>query len=148
MNNTIKPARFEQFVTALKQTTKRQYDRSVNKDLSRQNWRDLFIRNVTAVLNEAYAESLAQLQRESFDFGEVETENGFSNTLVQALKPFDGFVEELIQYALQKHRTSCALSNFPDEHKPSEEYIDKVILQTTKDWQTFVLQVNTIVSLN
>jgi hypothetical protein len=136
---------FEQYVTQLKQSMKRLYDRSVNKDLSQQNWQDLFKRNVTSVLQQAYKDGLAQLQSVSFGADSSETENGFSKATVQALKPFDGFVDELVQYALQKHRTSCALSNFPDEHNPSQDYIAEVLQETAKDWQEFTLQVNAVV---
>lgn len=139
-------AGFSRYVMELKQTIKRQYDRNVNKDLSRQNWQDLFKRNVTAVLKQAYHDALLQLQSVSLDHEkrETETEKGFSKLAVQVLKPFDGFVDEIMQYALQKHRTSCALSNFPDEHRPGEDYIAEVVQETTRDWQIFASQVNSL----
>lgn len=127
-------ARFEQFVQQLKRTMQRQYDRSINRDLSKQQWQDLFIRNVTASLREAYAESLAQLRQLSF-------KPDTPNLSARVLKPFDDLIDEFVQYALQKHRTSCALSNFPDEHKPSPDYIADVLTQTNRDWQTFAEQV-------
>ena len=144
-DNTASLADFEQYVTGLKQVVKRQYDRSVNKDLSQQNWQNLFKRNVTSVLKQTYKDALTQLQSMYFAPEGVEIENRFSKLAVQALKPFAGFVDELMQYALQKHRTSCALSNFPDEHRPSEEYIAEVLRETAKDWQDFTLQVNAMV---
>lgn len=141
-------AGFTLYVTELKQTIKRQYDRNINKDLSRQNWQGLYKRNVTAVLKQAYCDSLVRLQSVSLDHEkrETETEKGFSKLAIQALKPFDGFVDEIMQYALQKHRTSCALSNFPDEHQPGEDYIAEVIQETTRDWQDFASQVNSIMA--
>ena len=127
-------ARFEQFVRELKRTVQRQYNRSINKDLSKQLWQDLFIRNVTASLRQAYAESLVQLRQLSF-------ESDAPNLSSRVLQAFDGFIDEFVQYALQKHRTSCALSNFPDEHKPSQDYIADVLAQTSRDWHAFVEQV-------
>ena len=135
---------FNQYVMELKQNIKRQYDRCINKDLARQNWQDLFKRNVTSVLKQTYEDSLTRLQQFSFELEGVETEKGFSKLTVQALNPFDGFVEEFMQYTLQKHRTSCALSNFPDEHNPNEDYVAEVIQETNKDWQAFALRVNDI----
>lgn len=135
------PESFAQYVTQLKQDMKRQYDRNINKDLSSQKWKDLFKRNVVAVLQKAYQDSFQQLQALSFD--PVETQqHGFSTLANQALEPFDGIVDDMLQYALQKHRTSCALSNFPDEHNPSEDYISEVIQKTSRDWQDFASQVN------
>ena len=133
---------FNQYVMELKQNIKRQYDRCINKDLARQNWQDLFKRNVTSVLKQAYEDSLIRLQQFSFELEGVETEKGFSKLTVQALNPFDGFVEEFMQYTLQKHRTSCALSNFPDEHKPSDDYINEVKRQIAEYWRDFALGAN------
>lgn len=127
--------RFEQFVQGLKRTIQRQYDRSVNKDLSKQQWQDLFIRNVTATLQQAYADSLVQLRQLSF-------QPDTADLSPRVLQAYDGFIDEFVQYALTKHRTSCALSNFPDEHKPSQDYITDVLIQTNKDWLTFVEQVD------
>jgi monoamine oxidase len=143
-NHAMSLAFFGQYVAELKQSVKRQYDRSINKDLSRQNWQALFKRNVTSVLKQAYQDSLVQLQSVSIAPERMETKNGFSTLAVQALKPFDGFIEDIMQYALQKHRTSCALSNFPDEHRPSDDYIGEVIQETNRDWQAFASQVNDI----
>ena len=53
---------FERYVDNLRGAMKRQYDRCINKDLSQQKWQDLFKRNVTAVLNQAYEDSLVQLK--------------------------------------------------------------------------------------
>ena len=143
-NNTTSFADFGQYVTGLRQLMKRQYDRNVNRDLSRQNWQKLFKRNLTSVLKQAYEDSLAQLQSVYYEPQELQAEKG--ELIIEALKPFDGFVEELVQYALHKHRTSCALSNFPDEHRPSSDYMVEVIQETAKDWQVFVTGVETIVS--
>jgi hypothetical protein len=145
---TTSLASFAQFVASLRQQIKRQYDRNVNMDLSRQNSQDLLRRNVTSVLNQAYDDALGRLRQLAFTSEGVQEENGFSQVSIQALKAFDGFVEEILQYALQKHRTSCALSNFPDEHRPSEDYIAQVMQETEKDWQAFGLQVNSIISSN
>jgi len=142
-SNTTNLAGFEQYVTKLKQSIKRNYDRSVNKDLSQQNWQGLFKRNVTAVLQQAYKDALVQLRTVSF-VPDGEMADGISRISVQALKSFDALIDELMQYALQKHRTSCALSNFPDEHKPSQEYIAEVIQEAEQDWRDFVSQVNTL----
>ncbi|MGR9117278.1 MAG: amine oxidase [Gammaproteobacteria bacterium] len=132
----IRLVQFEQFVQALKRTMQRQYDRNINKDLSQQHWQDLFKRNVTGSLRQAYTESLAQLRQLSFKSAIP----GLSN---RVLHTFEGFIDEFLQYALQKHRTSCALSNFPSEHNPSRDYIAAVLCEANKDWQSFVEQVGT-----
>ncbi|WP_455220758.1 hypothetical protein [Kaarinaea lacus] len=132
---------FTHYVTELKHGMKRQYDRNINKDLSSQNWNDLFKRNVVAVLQQAYQDSLLQLQKASVPPDKMQ-QQGFSALAIQALQAFDGMIDDMLQYALQKHRTSCALSNFPEEHRPSDDYIVEVIQETNRDWQLFAAQVN------
>ena len=117
--NAISLAEFDQYVTELKQIMKRQYDRSINKDLSRQQWQGLFKRNVISALKQVYEDALGRLIQLSFDPEGIEAVKEVAELTALVLQPFDGFVDEFVQYALQKHRTSCALSNFPDEHKPS-----------------------------
>lgn len=144
-SNAANFAGFTGYVAQLKQSMKRQYDRGVNKDLSQQNWQDLLKRNVTWVLKQGYKDALSHLQSMTFAPQGVSAEKDDSPLSVQALKPLDGLIDELMQYALQKHRTSCALSNFPDEHKPSQDYIADVLQQADKDWQEFVWQVKAAV---
>jgi monoamine oxidase len=139
---------FFQSITELKQGIKRQYDRNINKDLSRQNWQDLFKRNVTSVLQQAYNDSLIKLRAASLSPETAESQHQFSSLAIQALKPFEGLVDDLMQYALQKHRTSCALSNFPDEHQPSIEYIAEVTQETDQDWRAFASEVNRLLTVH
>ncbi|MDD4913616.1 MAG: hypothetical protein PHW13_01090 [Methylococcales bacterium] len=44
---------------------------------------------------------------------------------------------------MDKHRTSCALSNFPDEHKPDVAYVNEVLREIASLWQNFAVRVNT-----
>ncbi|MGZ5541986.1 MAG: hypothetical protein ACXWE3_09675 [Methylobacter sp.] len=39
---------------------------------------------------------------------------------MKTLSALDGFVDDFLLFVVDKHRTSCALSNFPDEHKPEK----------------------------
>jgi len=137
---------FANTVQGIRVGIKRQYDRSVNKDLSQQNSQDLFLRNVTAVLQQVYQEALAKLQQLPLSELGLESKDGSAEFITQLQKPFDGMIEELIHYALQKHRSSCALSNFPDEHNPSPEYLAQVIDTTSWDWSAFILQVNNLLT--
>jgi hypothetical protein len=137
--NAASLASFDAFVSEMKRGIKRQYDRSVNKDLSQQNWQGLFQRNVTGVLQQCYADALKKLRQLPFQSGGTEL-------ATQALQPFDGFMDELLAYSLQKHRTTCAISNFPDEHNPSDAYLSEVLAQTRKDWDAFSAEVSTCLS--
>ncbi len=135
-------ARLGEQVTAWRRALKRDYDRSINRDLSRQNWPDLLLRNVTAQLQLGYQLTLQQLpaiERGEERGGEWEKER--DGLLAALLEPYAGSDEELLQHAVQHHRSSCALSNFPDEHRPSPEYIARVIAAIEQQWQAFQQQI-------
>lgn len=142
--DTTRLAGFHDFVEGQRRAIKRQYDRSVNKDLSQQNSQDLFGRNVSVVLQQVYQQALMELRRLSFPESDLESADGREEFATQLLKPFDGMIEELIQYALQKHRSSCALSNFPAEHNPSPEYLERVIAAASREWSLFAAQVDNL----
>lgn len=123
---------FETFFTGLRQQMMRQYDRSINRDLSQQNWRGLFGRNVRQVLLDIYTEVLQQ------------SEYPMTESAVQALSTLS---ETLLQYALQKHRSSCALSNFPEEHNPAGDYIAELVQVTQQDWQPVLEKLTTLIAV-
>lgn len=94
------------------------YVRSVNKDLTRQNWSGTFGRNVDAVLADSLGSWSAQLH---------------SNTLtredrLRAREMISDFTRAFIQASLKHNRTTCALSNFAEEHHPDADYLNSVIL--------------------
>ena len=118
--------------------SKREYDRQVNRDLSRQNSEGLLKRNLVDVMQRGYASALEKLSQ-------LETEHGTVDSSARTgavLEPLEGAAEELIEYAVQKHRTSCALSNFPAEHRPSAAYIGEVLQAVTLQWQDFQRQIS------
>ncbi|GGB82897.1 hypothetical protein GCM10011352_05900 [Marinobacterium zhoushanense] len=120
-------------IAAWRQRMKRDYDRSVNRDLSKQNSGELMLRNLTGILKQGYdlvlvKPGLTGLRSES--------------DRAAVLHAFEGAIDELLEYAVTKHRTSCALSNFPDEHKPSLDYIAKVLQAAATDWDHFTCEVS------
>lgn len=137
-------AGFEHYVSDLLPVIKRQYDRGVNRDLSQQRWQALFKRNVTSLLQQVYQDALAQLRQVTFDHECVVGQEEAGGLSKRVLKPFNTLIDELIQYAVHKHRSSCALSNFPEEHNPSQAYIAQVLQEVDRDWSVFVSQVSAL----
>jgi monoamine oxidase len=78
-----------------------------------------------------------------FDSKESPVNRGLSDLSKEALTAFDGFVDEFLLFVVDKHRTSCALSNFPGEHKPDKTYVNEVMREIAVLWQNFALNVNT-----
>jgi hypothetical protein len=135
-------ARFSQYVGEQKDVLKKQYVQLFAQDLSRQQWDGCFQRNVLAVLEQVYDDALVQLQMLPFDISETPVDRGLSDLTKQTLAAFDRFVDDFLQFVVNKHRTSCALSNFPDEHKPDKTYVNAVKRDIAGLWQNFALSAN------
>ena len=136
-------AQFCRYIAGQKPVLKKQYEQLLAQDLSRQQWDGCFQRNVLTVLEQFYDEALSRLQTLPFDSKESPVNRGLSDLSKQALTAFDGFVDEFLLFVVDKHRTSCALSNFPGEHKPDRTYINEVMREIAGLWQNFALDVKT-----
>lgn len=135
-------AEFCRYIARQKPELKTRYEQLLAEDLSKQQWHGCFQRNVLKVLEQAYAQALAQLQALPFDGSACAVERGFAGLTKPALAAFDGFVDEFLLLVVDRHRTSCALSNFPDEHKPDKTYLNQVKRDIAGLWQNFALDVN------
>jgi monoamine oxidase len=51
-------------------------------------------------------------------------------------------MRSLLDDVIAFNRTSCALSNFPDEHKPSNEYLQTILRDVAAAWREFSLTAN------
>jgi len=135
-------AQFYRYIAERKPVLKKHYEQLLAYDLSRQQWDGCFQRNVLTVLEQFYDEALSRLQTLPFDSKESPVNRGLSDLSKQALTAFNGFVDEFLLFVVDKHRTSCALSNFPGEHKPDKTYVNEVMREIAGLWQNFALNVN------
>ncbi|TRW90800.1 amine oxidase [Candidatus Methylobacter oryzae] len=140
--NTDSIVQFRRYVDGLKPALKTQYQQLLAQDLSKQQWDGCFQRNVLAVLELAYGQALKHLQTLPFDSEELQVNQGLSELTKPALAAFDGFIDDFLMFAVDKHCTSCALSNFPNEHKPDRTYINGVKREIAGLWQNFAVNVN------
>jgi hypothetical protein len=134
--------KFAHYVTISKSMMRNQYQQRLADELSRQQWNGCFQRNVLFVLEQAYDRALAQLIELDFDSSHSPVNSGFSELTAQVLAVFDGYVDEFLLFVVNKHRTSCALSNFPEEHKPDKAYLNAVKQEIAGLWQNFALNAN------
>ena len=130
------------FIAERKFLLKKQYEQLLAQDLSRQQWDGCFQRNVVIALAQTYDEAKTYVKALPFDSTLAPVNVGLSELTRQALTAFDGFVDEFLLFVVDKHRTSCALSNFPNEHKPDKAYINEVRRDIAGLWQNFALDVN------
>ncbi len=133
---------FACFIAEAKPVLQRQYQQHLAADLATQQWQGCFQRNLVAVLAAFYPQALQQLKSLPFDASQVGIENGMSELTGQVLTAFTGFSDELMLFAVDKHRTSCALSNFAEEHKPNRDYLNATRREIAGLWKTFALDLN------
>lgn len=135
-------AQFYRYMDECKPALKAQYQQLLAQDLSRQQWDGCFQRNVLIVLERAYDQAFAHLKTLPFDSAAMPVNQGLSELTKQVLVNFDGFIDDFLEFVVDKHRTSCALSNFPGEHKPDKTYVNEVKREISGLWQNFALNVN------
>ncbi|MGR8929685.1 MAG: amine oxidase [Gammaproteobacteria bacterium] len=140
--NNASIALFQTYLAERKSWMKSRYQQLLAQDLSRQQWDGCFQRNVLAVLAEVYQHALEHLKTLPFADGAVDAERGMSLLTRKLLCLFGEFVDEFLLFVVDKHRTSCALSNFPDEHKPSDDYVNRVRREIAGYWRDFALAAN------
>ncbi|MBC7208843.1 MAG: hypothetical protein H5U27_20390, partial [Methyloversatilis sp.] len=92
--------------------------------------------------DDVYAEALRRIEALDFDLSEVAIERGRCALTPSLLAPFSGFSDGLVGDALQHNRTSCALSNFPDEHAPSPDYVARIRVDLALAWRAFAQSLN------
>jgi hypothetical protein len=141
-NNIESIAKLSQFIAQQKPLLKTQYERLLVQDLTQRQWDGCFQRNVLIVVQQFYEDVLTQIKTLSFDSSTSPVNRGLSELTKQVLQVFDGFVDEFLLFVVDKHRTSCALSNFPDEHKPDKSYVNAVRQAIAALWQDFAIEVN------
>jgi len=145
MTQSINSAPLEQlshYVANRKSAAKGEYERRLAYDLSHQQWSGCFQRNVLAVLQQMYDDALTEVKSLSFSSSGLSATNGMSDLTQSVLANFRGFSDEFLLSVVEKHRTSCALSNFPTEHKPDKDYVDEVRRELALIWKDFALAVN------
>ena len=135
-------AQFCQHINEGKPALKNQYRQLLAQDLSRQQWDGCFQRNMLTVLEQTYDEAFSHLKTLPFDSASTQVNQGLSELTQQTLAAFDGFIDEFLVFVVDLHRTSCALSNFPDEHKPDKTYVNEVKREISGLWQNFALDIN------
>lgn len=141
-NNIDSIAELSQFIAEQKPLLKKHYEGLLVHDLTQRQWDGCFQRNVLIVVQQFYQDTLTQIKTLPFDATASLINRGLSDLTKQVLQVFDGFLDDFLLFVVDKHRTSCALSNFPDEHKPDKSYVNEVRREIAALWQNFAIEVN------
>lgn len=142
--NEASLARFREWVNAKRGPTFASYRQRLNFGLSNGQREQITQRALLGAMEAVLKEAIGVLESLPFDHSAVAVEKGRSDLTPLVQKAFDGFIQEMLDGVIDYNRTSCALSNFPDEHKPSQEYLNVTLLDIAAAWREFSLDANQI----
>ena len=117
-------------------------DQRLARSLATQQRDQLTQRAVLESVEEVYRSALLTLEALPFDMTTVPIERGRSALTPDVQRPFRDFMQSLLDDVVAFNRTSCALSNFPDEHHLSKEYTQTILRDIAAAWQEFSLSAN------
>jgi monoamine oxidase len=113
------------------------YRTALAESLMRQEREQLTQRALLAAVESVFADALLELDRLSFDVSGVSVERGRSNLLPAVQAPFKPFLDGLLEDIFAFNAASCALSNFPDEHRPPRDYRNTMLRDIAAAWVEF-----------
>ncbi len=134
--------RFEAWVDGQGDAAFDEYRRRLNASLAAQNKTQLTQMAMLATAEEIFARALEKLEALPFDLGGVAVEQGRCALTPLAQKPFGDFLRQFHDNVVAFNRTSCALSNFPDEHHLAKEYQQAIFRDLAAAWTEFSLSAN------
>ena len=96
-------------------------------------------------MDQCYSEALAQLDPllPALDAAHADVADGRHALSAALLAPFEGWNKDLLDAALSHNASSCALSNFAQEHRPAADTLRAITLDLAAAWREFALELNT-----
>ncbi len=140
--NEIGLARFSGWVGEQRGRVFERYRRQLNRNLAHPHKAQITQRAVLAAMEQVYSEALMTLETLPFDAAAEGISQGQAGLTSKVLAPFIGFNKALLDEVLSFNRSSCALSNFPDEHVVSPEYLETIARDLAAAWHEFAGNVN------
>jgi monoamine oxidase len=144
MTDNAAIADFSDTVRALRERAPQRYRQHLTRLLSEQQLDLLTQRALLAAADQVYSESLAQLDTllPSLTRRHSEAVQGRHALTAQLLASFEGWNKGLLEAALQHNASSCALSNFPNDHRPDADMLRAITLDLGAAWREFALELN------
>jgi len=140
--NEASVARFAAWVDVRSDEVLEDYRRRLNRALASQERENMTQVAVLGALEEVFGQALNVLATLPFDVDDAPVERGRSSLTPRLQKPFGDLMQSLIDDVVAFNRTSCALSNFPGEHKLSPDYTQAIMQDVAAAWREFSLAVN------
>lgn len=140
--NDAKLARFGDWVAAQSDVVFDDYRRRLNRGLATQQRESLTQLAVLGAMEEAFQRALQLLDDLPFDMSNVAVERGRTALTPEIQKPFGDLMQTLMDDVVAFNQTSCALSNFPGEHRLAKEYVQAILRDIAAAWKEFSLSAN------
>ncbi len=140
--NAVSLARFGAWVAAQGDVAFDGYRRRLNRSLAARQREQLTQRAILELMEEVFDRALAVLDDLDFDVGAVAVERGRSSLTPGVQQPFGDLMQSVLDDVVAFNRTSCALSNFPDEHHLSRDYLQVILRDIAAAWLEFSLAAN------
>ncbi|WP_294537361.1 FAD-dependent oxidoreductase [uncultured Rhodoblastus sp.] len=118
------------------------YRRRLNALLAAQHKTQVTQMAMLATAEHIFAQALKRLEALPFELGGVAVEQGRCALTPLAQKPFGDFLRQFNADVVAFNATSCALSNFPDEHRLAREYQQAIFRDLAAAWTEFSLAAN------
>ncbi|MGJ4942231.1 flavin monoamine oxidase family protein [Bradyrhizobium sp. HKCCYLS1011] len=142
--NDASLAWFASWVAAQRDAAFDDYRARLNRSLATQQREQLTQLAILGAMEAVFAAALQVIEALTFDMRGVAVERGRSALTPEVQKPFRDIMQSLLDDAVAFNRTSCALSNFPHEHKPSKDYVQTILRDIAAAWQEFSLAANRV----
>jgi monoamine oxidase len=140
--NATNLARFSKWVADQQDVTFDDYRRRLNHNLAVQQREQLTQRALLESMEELFDNALKMLDGLAFEISSIAVERGRSPLTPGVQQPFGILMQSLFDDVIAFNRTSCALSNFPDEHHLSREYRQVMLRDIAAAWLEFSLSAN------
>ena len=135
-------ARFAAWVETRSDAVFDDYRRRLNRALAAQQRESLTQAAVLGAMEEVFQQAIGVLDDLPFDMSAVVVERGRSSLTPGIQKPFGDLMQALVDDVIAFNQTSCALSNFPGEHKLSKDYLQAIMQDIAAAWREFSLAAN------
>ena len=142
--NAASLARFHEWVAAQADAAFDSYRHRLNRGLAQQQRDQLTQRAILGAVEEVYSNALDILGDLPFNMNGVGIERGRSALTPDVQAPFRDVMRALLDDVTAFNGTSCALSNFPDEHHLSKDYLQTILRDIAAAWQEFSLAANAL----
>jgi monoamine oxidase len=140
--NATSLARFAGWVAEQQDAAFDGYRHRLNQNLAGQQREQLTQRALLESLEELFDRALRMLDELPFEISSTAVERGRSPLTPGVQQPFGVLMQSVFDDVSAFNRTSCALSNFPDEHQLSREYRQVILRDVAAAWLEFSLSAN------